>query len=79
VSSPGRLGGLDARLKRSHHVDDLRLVRLDRGELELLAGGLAADQVEDLDPVVVLVLVVIELGGQRPSQHFLQNFPSAGL
>jgi hypothetical protein len=71
---PGRLGRLDARLERSYHVDDLRLLRLHGGELELLAGGLAADQVEDLDPVVVLVLVGVELGGQRPNQYFLQRF-----
>jgi hypothetical protein len=51
MSAPGRLGGLDARLERRHHVDDLRLARLDRRQLELLAGGLATDQVEDLDPV----------------------------
>jgi hypothetical protein len=60
---PGPPWRLDARLERRHHVDDLRLGRLDGGELELLAGGLAADQVEDLDPVVVLVLVGVELGG----------------
>jgi hypothetical protein len=31
VSSPSRLGGLDARLKRGHHVDDLGLLRHARG------------------------------------------------
>jgi hypothetical protein len=48
------------------------------GELELFAGGLLGDQVEDLDPVLVLVLGRVELGGQGPSQHFPQKFPSAG-
>jgi hypothetical protein len=78
VSSPGRLGCLDAGLERRHHVDDLRLGRLDGWELELLAGGLAADQVEDLDPVVVLVLVGVELGGQRPNQYFRQKLLPGG-
>jgi hypothetical protein len=65
VSATRCLGGLDARLEGGHHVDDLRLLGLDGRELELFAGGLLADQVEDLDPVVVLVLVRLELGGER--------------
>ena len=63
------LGGFDAGLERRHHVDDLRLLILHGRQLELFPGGLAADQVEDLDPVLVGVLVGVELGGQRPDQH----------
>jgi hypothetical protein len=78
VSSAGRLGGLDARLERSHHVDDRGLLGLDRRQLELLAGGLATDQAKDLDPIVVLVLVRIELGAERPNQYFPQKLLSVG-
>jgi hypothetical protein len=74
VSSPGCLGGLDACLERSHHVDDLRLVRLDRGGLELLTGGRAADQVEDLDPVVVLILVRANSALGDLTSSFDRNF-----
>jgi hypothetical protein len=78
VSTAGRLRRLDTGLERRHHVDQLGLLRLDGGKFELLPGGLAADQVEDLDPVVVLVLVGVELGGQRPNQYFRQKLLSGG-
>src|SRR5262245_11339933 len=60
-----RLGRLDAGLQRRHQVDDLRLLGGHLGHLELLAGGLLLDQVEDLLAVVVVVLVGGELIRQR--------------
>ena len=70
MPAAGRLGGFNAGLECRHHVDDLRLLGLCGRELELFACGLLADQIQDLDPVVVLVLVGVELGAERPNQYF---------
>jgi hypothetical protein len=74
----GRLGSLDAGFQGGHHVDDFRLLIGNRRELELLPGRLLGDQVERLDSVVVLVLVGVELGRQRPNQYFRQKLLPGG-
>ncbi len=59
-----RLGRLDAGFQRRHQVDDLRLLGRHLRHLELLAGGLLGDQLEDLFAVVVAVLLRLEGAGQ---------------
>jgi hypothetical protein len=64
----GFLRGGDAGFERRHHVDDLRGLPRHRWQLELLAGRLLGDEVQDLEPVVVLVL-----GGSNSAVSDLAN------
>src|SRR5262245_17798940 len=61
----GVLRRFHARLERGHEVHDLRRRSLDHRRLELLAGGLALDEIEHL----LAVVVVEAVGLERPSER----------